>query len=77
MRGFRSTFVLLLVLAGLVGYIYFYEMKRPAPGETAEQKQKVFAVETGTIEELEVKAASGERTVLRKARRRLAHRRSD
>ena len=41
-------------------------MKRPAATETAEQKQKVFAVETATIEELEVKAASGERTVLKK-----------
>ena len=67
MRGFRSTFILLLVLLGLVGYIYFYEMKRPAPGDTAEQKQKVFSVETGAIEEVDVKAVSGERTVLRKA----------
>ena len=67
MRGFRSTFILLLVLLGLVGYIYFYEMKRPAPGDTAEQKQKVFSVETGAIDEVDVKAASGERTVLRKA----------
>ncbi len=67
MRGFRSTFILLLVLLGLVGYIYFYEMKRPAPGEAAEQKQKVFSVETGKIEEVDVKAASGERTVLRKS----------
>ena len=67
MRGFRSTFVLLLVLLGLVGYIYFYEMKRPASSDTAEQKQKVFAVEADKIEEVVVKAASGERTVLRKA----------
>jgi hypothetical protein len=67
MRGFRSTFVLLLVLLGLVGYIYFYEMKRPAASETAEQKQKVFTVEAGTIEEVDVKAASGDRTRLKKA----------
>jgi Domain of unknown function (DUF4340) len=67
MRGFRSTFVLLLVLLGLVGYIYFYEMKRPAPGETAEQKQKVFGVEANAIAEIDVKAASGDRTVLKKA----------
>ena len=51
----------------MLGYIYFYEMKRPAATETAEQKQKVFAVEADKIEELEVKAASGERTVLKKA----------
>jgi hypothetical protein len=66
MRGFRSTFVLLIVLLGLVGYIYFYEMKRPAPSETADQKQKVFNVEAAKIEQVDVKAASGDRTVLRK-----------
>jgi Domain of unknown function (DUF4340) len=67
MRGFRSTFVLLLVLLGLVGYIYFYEMKRPATSETAEQKPKVFAVESATIEQVDVKSVSGDRTVLKKA----------
>ena len=67
MRGFRSTFILLLVLLGLVGYIYFYEMKRPAASETAEQKQKVFTVEADKIEEVDVKSASGERTVLKKS----------
>ena len=67
MRGFRSTFVLLLVLLGLVGYIYFYELKRPAPGDTAEQKAKVFSVEANAIGEIDVKSASGERTVLKKA----------
>jgi Domain of unknown function (DUF4340) len=67
MRGFRSTFILLLVLLGLVGYIYFYEMKRPATPDTAEQKQKVFAVEADKIVEVEVKSASGDRTVLKKS----------
>jgi len=67
MRGLRSTFILLVVLLGLLGYIYFVEMKKPAPSEQAAQRQKVFSVEAGTIEEVEVKAASGERTVLRKS----------
>jgi hypothetical protein len=66
MRGFRSTLVLLLVLAGLVGYIYFYEMKRPDPATDTAQKQKVFTVEVDTIAEIEVVAASGDRTRLRK-----------
>ncbi len=66
MRGFRSTLVLLLVLAGLVGYIYFYEMKRPDPATDTAQKQKVFTVEADTIAEIEVVAASGDRTRLRK-----------
>jgi hypothetical protein len=66
MRGFRSTLVLLLVLAGLVGYIYFYERKQPDPSAATEQKQKVFTVEADKIVELEVVAASGDRTLLRK-----------
>lgn len=66
MRGFRSTLVLFAVLIGLLGYIYFYEMKRPAPN-TEPAKQKVFAVAADTIEELEVKSAAGERTVLKKS----------
>jgi len=65
MRGFRSTFVLLLVLLGLLGYIYFVEMKKPA-ADQAEQKQKVFSVEADKVERIEIKAASGERSVLRK-----------
>jgi hypothetical protein len=66
MRGFRSTLVLFVVLLGLLGYIYFFEMKRPAPNAEP-PKQKVFAVEAGTIEELEVRSAGGERTVLKKS----------
>jgi len=66
MRGFRSTFVLLAILLGLLGYIYFYEMKRPSPAEQAVQKAKVFTVEADKIEEVQVKTASGERTVLKK-----------
>jgi hypothetical protein len=67
MRGLRPIFVLLAILLGLVGYIYFYEMKRPGPAEQAEQKQKVFSVDAEKIEEVQVKAASGERTVLKKS----------
>ena len=42
MRGFRSTLILLAVLLGLLGYIYFYEMKRPRPNQEP-PKQKVFS----------------------------------
>jgi hypothetical protein len=66
MRGFRSTFVLLAILLGLLGYIYFYEMKRPGPAEQAARKAKVFTVEADKIEEVQVKTASGERTILKK-----------
>jgi hypothetical protein len=66
MRGFRSTLVLLAVLFGLLGYIYFYEMKRPDPTGQTEQKQKVFTVEPDKIEEVRVQSSSGERTTLKK-----------
>ncbi len=66
MRGFRSTLVLFAILLGLLGYIYFYELKRPSPTEQAVQKQKVFAVEADKIDEIQVRAASGDRTVLKK-----------
>ncbi len=66
MRGVRSLIVLLVVLAGLVGYIYFVESKKPERVGGDEPKAKVFTVESDKIEELRVKAASGERTLLKK-----------
>lgn len=66
MRGFRSTLILLVIFLGLLGYIYFYESKRPA-GPTPETKAKVFTVESDKITELSLKAASGERSALKKS----------
>lgn len=65
MRGFRSTLILLVIFFGLLGYVYFYESKRPAT-PPVEQKPKAFNVEADKIEELSVKAASGETTRLKK-----------
>jgi hypothetical protein len=59
MRGLTSTIVAAVVLAGLVGYIYKYEWGQPA--SAGEEKEKAFAaVESDSIEELRIKAASGE-----------------
>ncbi|MBI1876195.1 MAG: DUF4340 domain-containing protein [Acidobacteria bacterium] len=66
MRGFRSTLILLVIFLGLLAYIYFYESKRPAGG-APETKAKVFTVESDKIAELSVKAASGERSELKKS----------
>ncbi|MEW5981736.1 MAG: DUF4340 domain-containing protein [Acidobacteriota bacterium] len=66
MRGFRSTIVLLVIFLGLIGYIYFYESKRPSRPDEGEPKQKVFAVESGRIEEITVKSGTGDPTVLKK-----------
>ncbi|MDO8835337.1 MAG: DUF4340 domain-containing protein [Vicinamibacterales bacterium] len=65
MRGFRSTFILLIVLAGLLGYIYYY-LKPLSPQGTAEQKAKVFSVAADSIEEIQVKASAGDTTTIRR-----------
>ena len=65
MRGLRSTLVLAVVLIGLASYIYFVDSKKPV-GD-AETKEKVFAdVKADEIEELALKAESGERSRVRK-----------
>ena len=63
MRGLTTTIILVLVLAGLGGYIYFVESERPAGG--VEEREKVFAVEADAIEEVTV-TAEGQTTTLRK-----------
>jgi hypothetical protein len=64
MKGLRSFLLLLVVGLGLGGYIYFVESKRdPA---SADAKDKVFAVEADKIDEITVKAESGEQTTLKK-----------
>jgi len=65
MRRLSSTIVLILVFAGLVGYIYFVDSKQDA--SDAETKEKVFASLTADdIEELQVKRADGDTARLRK-----------
>ena len=54
MRGIWSTLALVVVLAGLGGYIYFVDSKRPAStsvdGEPA--RSKVFTVEADKVNEI-------------------------
>ncbi len=66
MKRARSTLLLLLVAAGLGAYIYFVESKRPSPEEAANKKEKVFGVETDTIQELTIKVADKESTSLKR-----------
>lgn len=66
MRGVRSTIALLVVLFGLGAYIYFVTWKRPAQ-DSGSKQEKVFAsVQADQIEELKVKAESGDVTTLKK-----------
>jgi hypothetical protein len=65
MRGLRSTIALLVVLIGLGAYIYFVTWKQPP--DTGSKLEKVFAsVQSDQIEELKVKAESGDVTTLNK-----------
>ena len=66
MRGLRSFVGLLAILIALGAYLYFVESKRD-PNETGEKRDKVFTVEADAIEEVTVKAESGDQTTLRKS----------
>jgi hypothetical protein len=61
-----STGIMVLVLAGLVGYIYFVDSKQEPSGTTT--KEKLFgSLQADDIEEVQVKSADGETTRLQKA----------
>jgi hypothetical protein len=64
MRGGKSLLVLLIVALGLGAYIYFVESKRDVD-DTA-KKDKVFAVQAGSIDEITIRSASGDETTLKK-----------
>lgn len=66
MRGVRSLLVLFVVLAGLAGYIYFVESKKPERLGEGEPKAKAFTVTSDKIDEVRVRAASGDRTLARR-----------
>ena len=64
MKGLRSFLVLLVVAAGLGGFLY-YDSKREPP--SASKLEKVFAaVEADKIEQVTVASASGEKTTVQK-----------
>ena len=66
MRG-RSFLILVVVALGLGAYIYFVESRREPSDAGGPKKDKVFTADSSTFEEVEVRAASGEVTVLKKA----------
>lgn len=66
MRGLRSFLGLVVILIALGAYLYFVESKRD-PFESAEKREKVFAVESDKIEEITIRSEKGEQTTVRKA----------
>jgi hypothetical protein len=65
MRGLKSTLFLFVVLAGLLGYIYYSDSD--GAGSDVKQELAFTSVTAGDIEEIEVKAADGETSRVRKA----------
>jgi hypothetical protein len=64
MKGLRSTILLLVVLLGLGGYIYF---QGATPTDTTTKAEKLFpGFDASKLDELTVKSESGEITSLRK-----------
>jgi hypothetical protein len=68
MRGLRSTIALIVVLAGLGGYIYFVTWKTPEGGDASAKKlEKVFTgYQADKLEEIKVTSAAGDATTLKK-----------
>lgn len=67
MRGLRTTIALIVVLAGLGGYVYFVTWKLPEGGDTSKKQEKVFAgLDASKIEEVKVAPASGDATTIKK-----------
>jgi hypothetical protein len=64
-RGLKSTIALLVVLIGLVTYIYFVDSKKPA-SNAPETKAKAFTVDADQIEEIHMKPASGDASRVQK-----------
>src|SRR5687767_10095882 len=67
MRGLTSTLILVVVLAGLGGYIYFVDSKKPAVTgvDGVPVDEKVFTIETDKINELKL-TYQGQTSLLRK-----------
>ena len=65
MRGGRSLLLLLLVLIP-VAYFGLKEYRDPSPPSDEKKLDKVFKVEADKIDELTIKAESGDRTTLKK-----------
>ena len=63
MRGAR--FLILLLIAIPLGWYAYYDSKKGAVGDTT-KRDKVFTVDAGKIDEIEIKSESGDHTTLRK-----------
>jgi Domain of unknown function (DUF4340) len=64
MRRFGSTLALLALALGFGAYLYFIDAKKPVPD--ADAKTKVFSYDASKFEQVELKSATGDVTVIKK-----------
>jgi hypothetical protein len=67
MRSGKSFLILLLLAAGIGSYAYFVESKRDTTVDSTTKHPKVLTADAGKIAEIEVHAASGDVTTLKKS----------
>ena len=66
MRGLKSTILLVVVLGGLIAYIYFVDSKKPASGGETTKDKAFTALTADQIEEVQLKSESGETSRVQK-----------
>ena len=67
MRGGKSFLILLVVAAAVGAYAYFVESKKDVSDSTTTKTEKVWTLDGDKIEQIEVKAANGDVTTLKKS----------
>lgn len=64
-RG-RSFLVLVVIALAIGAYAYFVESKREVSDSTATKNEKAWSIDTNKVEQIDVKAANGDVTTLKK-----------
>jgi ribosomal protein L12E/L44/L45/RPP1/RPP2 len=67
MRSGKSFLILLLLAAGIGSYAYFVESKRDTTADSTTKHPKLLTADAGKITEIDVHAASGDDTTLKKS----------
>ena len=66
MRGAKSFLVLLAIAVAIGAYAYFVESRREGSDASTTKNEKVWSIEADKIEQIDVKAANGDQTTLKK-----------
>src|SRR5262245_46874751 len=66
MRGAKSFLILVVVALALGAYFYFVESRREPASTAATKKDRAFTFDLDKVEEIQVHAASGETTTLKR-----------